>query len=69
MVYIIKHRRERGIEIEDVSPEDYAKMKTVQGWIRENPDCWEKIKDYVYKNKLNKITKKEKVKRILTGKE
>jgi hypothetical protein len=52
MVIVILKNKRGGLEVLEVSPEDWDTMKTALEW--KNRGNWEKVKRFVYKNKLHK---------------
>ena len=66
VVVITIDRDSTQLNVTELDPKMWHKMRTLMGWIKENPKCWEVIKNFVYRNKLNKSSTFSKFKRLMT---
>ena len=58
MAYIMKQKNGGKIGIEEISAEELMKIQTLMRWMKDNPSCWVKIKEFVYRKELNKKAKR-----------
>jgi len=54
MPLVIIDKREKGLMIERISTAQWRNLKTLQGWVEQNPKAWEQIKTFVYNRELHK---------------
>jgi hypothetical protein len=63
MVWVLYHKKGRNkLEAIEVRGRDWLKCQTLLRWIQANPYAWKRIKNFVYKRKLNKGKKEFQIK-------